>query len=118
MNLIKLKINGYDEESHSLLVSFASDETQSQDPATYQSYAYQPMTMWPDVNDVNEIKKRLAQAGIYLADQQRIKEQFKADPAKVEAYKAMVGEVLEFNISDITTPATLATPTYPNEVDV
>lgn len=115
MNKIKLKINGYDEESHSLLVSFASDETQSQDPATYQSYAYQPMTMWPDVNDVNEIKKRLAQAGIYLADQQRIKEQFKADPAKIEAYKAMVGEVLEFNISDITTPTT---PTYPNEVNV
>jgi hypothetical protein len=115
MNKIKLKINGYEEESNSLLVSFASDETQSQDPASYQSFAYQPMTMWPDVTDLNEIKKRLAQAGIYLVDQQRIKEQFEADPSKVEAYKAMVGEVLEFNISDITTPAE---PTYPNEVEV
>lgn len=115
MNKIKLKINEYDEESDSLLVSFASDETQSQDPATYQSYAYQPMTMWPDVTDVNEIKKRLAQAGIYLAEQQKIKEQFKADQTKIDAYKAMVGEVLEFNISDITSPAT---PTYPNEVNV
>jgi hypothetical protein len=27
----------------------------------------------------------------------------------------MVGEILEFNISDITTPAT---PTYPKEVNV
>ena len=115
MNKIKLKINGYDEESYSLLVSFASNETQSQDPTTYQSYAYQPMTMWPDVTDVNEIKKRLAQAGIYLAEQQKIKEQFKADQTKIDAYKAMVGEVLEFNISDITSPAT---PTYPNEVNV
>jgi hypothetical protein len=115
MNKIKLKINGYEEESNTLLVSFASDETQSQDPASYQSFAYQPMTMWPDVTDLNEIKKRIAQAGIYLADQQRIKEQFKADPSKVEAYKAMVGEVLEFNISDITTPAELI---YPNEVEV
>jgi len=114
MNKIKMKINGYDEETNSLLVSFASDETQSQNPNDYQSYAYQPMTMWPDINDINEIKKRLAQAGIYLAEQQKIKEQFKADPAKVEAYKAMVGEILEFNIS-ITTPAT---PTYPNEVNV
>ena len=111
MNKIKLKINGYDEESDSLLVSFASDETQSQDPATYQSYAYQPMTMWPDITDVNEIKKRLAQAGIYLAEQQKIKEQFKAAPEKVEAYKAMVGQVLEFNVTDLTTPST---PTYPN----
>ena len=115
MNKIKLKINGYEEETNSLLVSFASDETQSQDPASYQSFAYQPMAMWPDVTDVNEIKKRLAQAGMYLAEQQKIKEQFKADPAKVEAYKAMVGEVLEFNISDITTQTT---PTYPNEVNV
>jgi hypothetical protein len=115
MNKIKIKINGYDEESNSLLVSFASDETQSQDPTSYQSYAYQPMTMWPDISDLNEIKKRIAQAGIYLADQQRIKEQFKADPAKIEAYKAMVGQVVEFNISDLTTPST---PTYPNEVNV
>lgn len=115
MNKIKIKINGYDEESDSLLVSFASDETQSQDPTSYQSYAYQPMTMWPDISDLNEIKKRIAQAGIYLADQQRIKEEFKADPAKIEAYKAMVGQVVEFNISDLTTPST---PTYPNEVNV
>lgn len=115
MNKIKLKINGYDEESHSLLVSFASDETQSQDPSSYQSYAYQPMTMWPDVTDVNEIKKRLAQAGIYLAEQQKIKEQFKADHAKIDAYKALVGQVVEFNIADLTTPST---PTYPNEVNV
>jgi hypothetical protein len=113
MNKIKLKIKGYDENSNSLLVSFASDETQSQNPDDYQSYAYQPMTMWPDINDVNEIKKRLAQAGIYLAEQQRIKEQFKADPSKVESYKAMVGEVIEFNVSDIT-----STTSYNNEVNV
>jgi hypothetical protein len=118
MNKIKIKINGYDEESNSLLVSFASDETQSQDPASYQSFAYQPMTMWPDVTDLEEIKKRLAQAGIYIADQQRIKEQFIADPAKIDAYKAMVGEILEFNISDITTPSTPSTPTHSNEVNV
>jgi hypothetical protein len=113
MNKIKFKINGYDEDSHSLIVSFASDETQSQDPASYQSVAYQPMTMWPDVTDLNEIKKRIAQAGIYLANQQKIKEQFVADTAKVEAYKAMVGEVIEFNVADITTPVT-----YGNEVNV
>ena len=115
MNKIKMKINGYDEETNSLLVSFASDETQSQNPNDYPSYAYQPMTMYPDVTDINEIKKRLAQAGIYLAEQQRIKEQFEADPAKVESYKAMIGQVVEYNISDITTPSL---PTYPNEVSV
>lgn len=115
MNKIKIKINGYDEDSNSVLVSFASDETQSQDPTDYQSYAYQPMTMWPDISDLNEIKKRIAQAGIYLADQQRIKEQFKADPVKIEAYKNMVGQVIEYNVSDLTT---LPVPTYINEVNI
>ena len=115
MNKIKIKINGYDEDSNSLLVSFASDETQSQDPTDYQSYAYQPMTMWPDISDTNEIKKRIAQAGIYLADQQRIKEQFIVDTVKVEAYKNMVGQVIEYNVADLTA---LSTPTYINEVNI
>lgn len=115
MKKIKIKINGYDEDSNSLLVSFASDETQSQDPSDYQSYAYQPMTMWPDIDDVNEIKKRIAQAGIYLAEQQAIKEKFKADPAKVEAYKALVGNQIEYNIDDIVTKAEI---TYSNEVNL
>jgi hypothetical protein len=113
MKKIKLKIKGYDEDSNSLIVSFASDETQSQNPDDYQSYAYQPMTMWPDINDVNEITKRIAQAGIYLAEQQKIKEQFVADTSKVEAYKALVGNEVEFNIADITT-----TTSYNNEVNV
>lgn len=115
MNKIKFKINGYDDVSDSLLISFASDETQSQDPSDYQSYAYQPMAMYPDVTDINEIKKKLAQSGIYLADQQRIKEEFKANPAKKEAYKALVGQVFEYNVADITSQTG---PTYSNEVVV
>jgi hypothetical protein len=115
MKKIKIKINGYDEDTHSLLVSFASDETKSQDPSDYQSVAYQPMTMWPDVSDVNEITKRIAQAGIYLAEQQKIKEQFVADKEKVDSYKSLVGSQMEYNIDDITSPSA---PAYPNEVNV
>lgn len=113
MKKIKLKIKGYDEDTNSLIVSFASDETQSQNPDDYQSYAYQPMTMWPDIDDVNEITKRIAQAGIYLAEQQSIKEKFKANPSKIAQYKALIGNEVEFNVADIT-----STTSYNNEVNV
>jgi hypothetical protein len=109
MNKIIMKITGYDELSNSLIVSYASDTTKSQDPSDYTSYAYQPMTMWPDVTDLNEIKKRMAQAGIATVHQQKIKEDFVADPAKIDAYKNMVGQTIEFNVSDLVTPTEIFT---------
>lgn len=99
-----MKINGYEEASNSLLVSFASDETQSQDPSDYTEYAYQPMTMWPDVTDPAEIKKRIAQSGVVLVEQQKMKEAFVLNPAQLDAYKNMVGQTTEYNLSELIPP--------------
>jgi hypothetical protein len=104
MNKLFMKINGYEETSNSLLVSFASDETQSQDPSDYTEYAYQPMTMWPDVTDPTEIKKRIAQSGVVLAEQQKIREAFVSNPAQLDAYKNMVGQTTEYNLSELIPP--------------
>lgn len=101
MQILKMKIVGYEEESNSLLVSYASDTTASQDPADYQPYAYQPINMWPDIDDVEEIKKRIALSGIYLAEQQARKESFVADQAKIAAYKALVGQTIEYQTADL-----------------
>ena len=91
MKTLYMKIHSYEEQSSSLIVSFASDTTKSQNPDDYPSYAFQPMNMWPDVSDPAEIKKRIAMTGIFHAEQQEREEKFIADPAKVEEYKAMVG---------------------------
>ena len=109
MNILKMKITGYDEISNSLLVSFASDETKSQDPSDYASFAYQPMTMWPDITDPVEIQKRIAMAGIHLVEQQKIKEDFLSNETNATAYKNMVGQVIEYNKADLIPPA--PTPT-------
>lgn len=101
MNTLKMKITGYDEDSNSLLVSFASDDTASQDPSTYPSYAYQPLTMWPDVNNIENLKKSIAVAGMWQAEQQAKKEAFIADPNKIAAYKALVGTETTYLISDL-----------------
>jgi hypothetical protein len=96
-----MKIHAFEEQSYSLLVSFASDTTKSQNPDDYPSYAFQPMNMWPDVNDPAEIKKRIAVAGMYHAEQQEREEKFIADPTKVAAYQAMVGSETSYNVGDL-----------------
>lgn len=105
MKTIYMKIHSFDEASYSLLASFASDTTKYQDPDKYPSYAFQPMNMWPDVSDPDEIKKRIAIAGIWHAEQQEREEQFIADPTKVAEYKAMVGNENSYPVSSLIPPA-------------
>lgn len=99
-----MKIHAFDEQSNSLIVSFASDTTRSQNPADYPAYAFQPVNMWPDVTDPAEIKKRIAVAGIYHVQQQEREEKFVADPTKVAEYRAMVNAEDSFSIEELTTP--------------
>jgi hypothetical protein len=112
MNMLYMKIHEYDESSHSLIVSFASDATNSQNPDDYPHYAYQPLHMWPDIFDPAEIKKRIAVAGMYHAEQQEREEKFVADPEKVQQYKNMVNTQASFVVAELT-----VTPdSYSNEV--
>jgi hypothetical protein len=106
-----MKIHTFEEPSYSLVVSFASDTTKSQNPDDYPKYAYQPMNMWPDVTDPVEIKKRMAVAGVYHAEQQEREEKFIADPAKVQAYKDMVGQENSYPVNNLIPPA--PTPVTP-----
>ena len=110
--MLYMKIHAYDEPSHSLIVSFASDTTNSQNPDDYPQYAYQPIHMWPDVSDPVEIKKRIAVAGLYHAEQQEREEKFIADPSKVQQYKNMVNAQSSFTVAELTA----STDTYANEV--
>ena len=103
MNTLYMKIYEYQEASGSLIVSFASDTTASQNPDDYGRMAFQPAQMWPDIDDVQEIKKRVAQIGIYHAGQQARNEQLKEDKAREAAFKALVGSEQTYSVSDLTT---------------
>jgi hypothetical protein len=98
MKKLYMKICDYEESSGSLIVKFASDETSSQNPDDYTAYAYQPASMFPDITDPEVIKKRLAIAGKYLAEQQKINEQLKNDPQRIEKFKSMVNSIYEYNV--------------------
>lgn len=104
MQTLKMKIQGFDEQSNSLLVSFASDTTQSQNPDDYPAYAYQPVDMWPDITDPLEIKKRIAISGVYHAEQQERHEKFVADTSKLQQYMSMIGQEDSYLLSDLIQP--------------
>lgn len=106
MNVVKMKIVGYNEDNHSLLVAFASDTTASQNPADYPPLAYQPISMWPDVTDVTELTRRIAVSGMYQAQQQAVKETFESDQTRINALKALVGQEFEYPVSSLVTVAT------------
>lgn len=105
MNTLKMKIASYDEDSHSLIVSFASDETASSDPAAYTAYAYQPMNMWPDITNPNELIKRIGQSGVHIAEQQKIKEQFVQNEALITSLKSFVGQEISYAVGDLISTA-------------
>jgi hypothetical protein len=105
MNTLYMQIHSYEESSGSLIVSFASDETQSQNPEDYPAYAFQPLHMWPDVTDLDEIKKRIAVAGMYHAEQQAREEAFKVDEMRIAQLKNLAGQLRSYAISDLAPPA-------------
>lgn len=116
MNTIYMKIHAFEETSYSLIVSFASDTTRSQNPDDYTRYAYQPMNMWPDITDPAEIKKRIAVAGVYHAEQQEREEKFTTDPTKVQSYRDMIGQGSSYLVTDLIPPApTSSTPEIPTQ---
>ena len=105
MNKIKIKINGFDESSQSLLVSFASDKTKNEDPSDYPSIAFQPYKMWPDLDmdNVEEVKKRIALAGIHHVQMQAMEEEFTSDARRSKILKSLVGDTQEYSVVELTT---------------
>lgn len=94
-----MKICDFEESSGSLLVRFASDETASQNPDDYPVYAYQPASMFPDIADPEVIKKRIAIAGQYMAEQLKIQENFKKDTQRIAAFRSMVNSINEYDVT-------------------
>ena len=104
MEKVKIKVTGYDPVTHSLHVSYASDETKSIDPASYPSVAIQVNNMWPDVSDIEQLKKNIALAGVPVINQQLAKEALTSDTQKQNILKSLVGQTFEYDVSDFGSP--------------
>lgn len=96
-----MKVLSYDDTTDSLVVSFASSDNLSQNPDDYQGFAYQPANMWPDAIDVEDIKQRIAQSGLYVVEQQKRREVLQNDPVKKLALRSLVGNTFEYAFDDL-----------------
>jgi hypothetical protein len=98
-----MKIHSFDEESESLIVSYASDETESQNPSDYQSMAIQPRSLWPSVVDPDELKKKIAQIGIGEVLEQKKMEDAAKTAVNIALFKSIVSnKSVSYNIEEIT----------------
>lgn len=110
MTSLKMKVVRFEEESKSLIVSFASDETASNNPENYAALAYQPITMWPGVTSAEQLKKNIAITGISHATQQALREKNPASEELVTEFKSWVGQTFTFDINDLSVPVLPETP--------
>ena len=107
---LKMKVVGFEEANNSLIVAFASNETASDNPEDYTSFAYQPIDMWPGVSSAEQLKKNIALTGISHTSQQALREQNPASEELVNELKSWVGQTFTFTENDLTVPASLETP--------
>ena len=102
MNTLKMKITGWDEDSKSILVRFASDETANTNPSAYYDLAFQPHLMFPEANTAVEVKTALAKAGVSVAQEIKINEDLKSNTEKKNMYASLVStDILSFNYTEL-----------------
>jgi hypothetical protein len=110
MNKVKMKVVAYEEESKSLIIAFASDETLSNNPDDYAKIAYQPTQMWPGEINAEQLKKNIALTGLSHTAQQAMRERAPVPEELIVEMKSWVGQTFTFNSEDLTVPAPLQTP--------
>ena len=98
MPLIKMKILKYEEESNSLIVVFASENSQKSIDE-YPIAAFQP-TMF-DTQDPAKVIEHIARAGISVTQKQDKDEQFKNNPDLAKKYQEYIGKELVFDVDTL-----------------
>ena len=97
-----MKITGWDEDSKSLLVRFASDETANTNPSAYYDLAFQPHLMFPEANTAVEVRTALAKSGISVAQEIKTNEDLSNNTEKTNMYASLVSDdILSFNYDDL-----------------
>ena len=101
MNQVHVKIHSWDEDSKSLIISFASDTTASSNPDDYAGLAYQPHNFWPDVTTSEDLMLKIAQIGKSLCEDLVRKETMQADSSLISMYSNLAGTSQTFNVADL-----------------
>lgn len=102
MAKIKLKIHRYEEDSNSLIVSFASENSKIPVDECVQM-AYQP-SMFTEVDDPEKVMEHIAKSGVFYIEQEEKENKFRENTALIEKYKEFSGKEIEFDIDELFKP--------------
>lgn len=95
------KYHSYDKNTDTLIVSFASDETESKNPEDYPPVVVRPSMQYPDVLDQKELEKQIASMGYNLVVQQKAIEDAKKGLTNSKLYESLVSKgATEYNLDD------------------
>jgi hypothetical protein len=98
MDTLTVKVHEYNEETHSLVVSFATDASDMSVDESEQ-YSFDIHNYNPD--DMADTLKQISLHGARIAHAKYIQEQSKKNEAVVNAAKDQVGKVYNFPISEL-----------------
>jgi hypothetical protein len=87
---IYVKYHSYDKKTDSLIVSFASNETESQNPADYNPVVIQPSLQFPNITNQTDLEKEIASMGKNITEQQKIIELCNKNKASVMLCESLV----------------------------
>lgn len=97
----KVKIEAWDEDTNSLIVKFASDQTASSNPDDYNAAALQPVIAWGNLSDEGQIKRELGLHAKANTALQAAKEA-QVNTEQAAMYQSWVGQTFEFTDDDLT----------------
>lgn len=100
MEKITMKVVGWDESTLSLIIKFNSDINESSIDDCVE-LAYQPMTMFPNVEDIEELLKRVAVGGIHLCEMRALEEQNRKNEENIQKFRDLKGQTFEFDVDHL-----------------
>jgi hypothetical protein len=111
MDTVTVKVHEYNEENHSIIVSFTTDASdQSVDESerfSFDIHNYNP-------EDMADTLQQIARQGARIAHQRWLREQALKKQEVVDAARAEVGKVYNFPIADLIEIKTYSPPSGDN----
>lgn len=98
MNKLKMKVIDWEPQSLSLIVKFTSD-VNSFEVDDARPLAFQPLTMFPGVTDIDELLKRIAVSGIGICENEAIKENALKNVSNLENFVNLKDQTFEYDVS-------------------
>lgn len=93
-----MKIHDYNPDTHSLTVSFASDQA-AESVENYPRFVFNPHNM--SGNNVAEVLKTIARSGKTIAEAQDLKEQSVANTELTTAYRLLANQTFTYSVTDL-----------------